>query len=368
MTDWKLQGNLPPISLEEWRVEFERYKTFPEWQQRKNMTIEEFKYIYFWEYGHRMMGRFIGFAFALPGAYFAARGMIPRSMYPRVATLFLLGGSQGLIGWWMVKSGLNVDPTQPKEIRVSPYRLATHLAMAFTTYTYLVWSGLDLLNVPEKAKAVAQKLSVDCLKYTGKVRKLAVFNGVLVATTVLSGAYVAGNDAGRAFNTFPKMGDDWIPDEILALRPLWRNFFENTATVQFDHRVLALTTLTSISAMYLSVVRSAHWAALPTYSRVAFHAVAGMSLTQVGLGISTLLMYVPVPLAAVHQAGSLVLLTCITCLVHSLNFCRHGSLGQTAKAAVSAVKAAVVKGSSSVAGSVPAAVEAAAAGAVKKSV
>eukprot|EP01034_Spumella_vulgaris_P025595 gene25595-32067_t len=284
------------------------------------------------------MGRFIGLAFVIPGAFFLSRGMIAKSMYPRLGILFGLGGGQGLIGWWMVKSGLDMDPSQKKEIRVSPYRLATHLAMAFTTYTYLIWSAMDLLNPAAQAKAVALKMSTECLKHTGRIRKLAILNGALVATTVLSGAYVAGNDAGRAFNTFPKMGDDWIPDEILALQPVWRNFFENTATVQFDHRVLALTTLASIGTMFTWAVKSSHWSALPRVSQRAFHAVVGMVGLQVALGISTLLMYVPVPLAAVHQAGSLVLLTFITGLVHSLGFARHGASGASVKAAVQAVK------------------------------
>lgn len=301
MTDWKLQGSFPPTTPEEWEKEFARYKTFPEWQQRKSMTVEDFKFIYFWEYGHRMMGRFIGLAFVLPGAYFLARGRIPKAMYPRIGTLFFLGGSQGLIGWWMVKSGLDVDPAEKKEIRVSPYRLTAHLAMAFTTYTYLIWSALDLLRPAAQAQAAAAKLAPACLKYTSKVRKLALLNGALVATTVLSGGFVAGNDAGRAFNSFPKMGDDWVPEGMMELAPWWRNLFENTATVQFDHRVLALTTITAIGAMYASVLRSVHWSALPRFTRLAFHSVAAMAATQVGLGISTLLMYVPIPLAAAHQ-------------------------------------------------------------------
>ena len=137
--------SMPPLTLEQWSKEFERYKMFPEWKQRQNMTLDEFKFIYFWEYGHRMMGRFIGLAFAGPFMYFSYKKMIPRSLYPRLALLFSLGGTQGLIGWWMVKSGLNVDPNQRKEIRVSPYRLATHLSIAFTTYVLLLWTGLKYI-------------------------------------------------------------------------------------------------------------------------------------------------------------------------------------------------------------------------------
>jgi len=323
MTDWKIQGSLPPINNKEWEIEFTRYKTFPEWQQRKSMTLDEFKFIYAWEYGHRMFGRFLGIAFAGPAIYFASKGMIPSNLYPRLGTLFALGGTQGLIGWWMVKSGLNVDPQQKKEIRVSPYRLTTHLSMAFTTYSLLLWTGLDLLNTAEKANEISKKLSYEVLKKTKGLRKFAILNGLLVATTVISGAFVAGNDAGNAYNTFPMMDGKWIPDEIFDMQPFWKNIFENTATVQFDHRVLALSTLGSIWSMYINAKTSSGgilWSSLPKYTRLAFNTTTGISLIQVGLGISTLLLYVPVPLAAVHQAGSLTLLTSVICLIHSLRF------------------------------------------------
>jgi cytochrome c oxidase assembly protein subunit 15 len=197
MTDWKLQASLPPVTQKEWEVEFERYKQYPEWQQRKSMTLQEFKYIYFWEYGHRMLGRFVGVAFAVPALYFGVRGMIPKYLYPRMALLFGLGGGQGLIGWWMVKSGLNVDPAQPKEIRVSPYRLATHLSMAFTTYVLLMWTAMDVLRGPQSMAETAKTLSVEGLKYAKKLRGLGKMSALFAATTVLSGAYVAGNDAGK---------------------------------------------------------------------------------------------------------------------------------------------------------------------------
>lgn len=326
MTDWRLQGSMPPMNRAEWEKEFERYKTFPEWKQRQSMTLEEFKFIYFWEYSHRMFGRFLGIAFTAPMVYFAARGMIPRTLYPRLGLLFGLGGAQGLIGWWMVKSGLdNVDPNQRKEIRVSPYRLATHLTMAFTTYGVLIWTGLDLLNTPERARQAASQLTSATLRHCRNVRWWAVGNGLLVATTVVSGAFVAGNDAGRAFNTYPMMGDVWIPDEILEMQPVWRNFFENTATVQFDHRMLAVTTLGSIWSSYAYARSGGHWTAVPRSARVALTAVTHMSALQVGLGIATLLMYVPVPLAAVHQLGSLVLLTLVIGSTHSLNFARQAA-------------------------------------------
>mmetsp|Transcript_3289 Transcript_3289/g.4954 ORF Transcript_3289/g.4954 Transcript_3289/m.4954 type:complete len:428 (+) Transcript_3289:63-1346(+) len=324
MTDWKLQGSLPPLNTEQWIVEFERYKKFPEYQQRKSMTLEEFKFIYFWEYGHRMMGRVIGVAYAMPAAYFIHKGLIPRAMYPRIGLLFLMGGGQGLIGWWMVKSGLEKNKEEiasNKEIRVSPYRLATHLSMAFATYCLTLWTALDVLNPHQMAQKVASGLSQESLKFARKILFFGAVNASLVAVTVLSGAYVAGNDAGRAYNTFPTMNGEWIPSGLLEMKPMWRNFFENTTTVQFQHRVLALSTLASVTAMYVSTRMSqALWVSTPIYTRAVMHAVAVMSATQVGLGISTLLLYVPVPLAALHQAGSLTLLTLLTGLVHSLRF------------------------------------------------
>lgn len=327
MTDWKLQGSLPPMNDEEWQKEFDRYKQFPEWNQRKSMDIEEFKSIYFWEYGHRMFGRSLGLFFIGPMAYFSIRGMIPRSLYPRLFGLLGLGGAQGLIGWWMVKSGLEVDPEQKKEIRVSPYRLATHLGMAFTTYGLLLWTGLDILFPISKAKSVAEAIPADILKVAAKTRRFAVINAALVGITAMSGAFVAGNDAGRAYNTFPEMGDTYVPYEILDMEPLWRNFFENTATVQFDHRVLALSTYFAICTMYVRALGAREmWKAMPALARYAGHALAGMAGVQVGLGISTLLMYVPIPLAAAHQAGSLALLTCALGFVHSLRFSRFPSL------------------------------------------
>lgn len=310
MTDWKLQGSLPPMTDEEWEKEFDRYKTFPEWQQRKNMTVGEFKYIYFWEWGHRMLGRTVGLAFTLPGLYFAARGMIPRYLYPRLGLLFALGGGQGLIGWWMVKSGLEMDPEQKKEIRVSPYRLATHLIMAFTTYGLLLWTGLELLNPASQMKKVASTLSEEVLAIAKRSRRFNLHNLGIVALTVLSGAYVAGNDAGRAYNTFPKMGDEWIPSGILELSPMWRNFFENTATVQFDHRLMALSTLSAVTVGHIAAkkaLQGAFFQAIPTGTRLAYQATMGMAWTQVALGISTLLMYVPVSLAAAHQVHLLIL-------------------------------------------------------------
>lgn len=346
MTDWKLQGSLPPMNEEEWEKEFARYKTFPEGQQRKGMDLSEFKFIYFWEYSHRMMGRTIGLAFALPFTYFASRRMIPKALYPRLGALFALGGGQGLIGWWMVKSGLEMDPEQKKEIRVSPYRLATHLTMAFTTYSLLVWTGFELnqpKNMYNTAVASARTVAETAVKFKPiemaraiKTRRAAAIATAVVATTAFSGAFVAGNDAGRAYNTFPKMGDEWVPTGIYDMQPLWRNIFENTPCVQFDHRVMALTSVGAITAIFLTAYPTGPKSvtlrrSAPELVQKALTAVGHMTAVQVGLGVSTLLLYVPTELAAMHQVGALALLTLLLRLNHVLGYTKIDTAGETAR-------------------------------------
>ena len=203
MTDWKLQGGLPPSNRAEWEREFQRYKQYPEWQQRQSMTLDEFKYIYAWEYGHRMLGRVVGLAFGLPLAYFWTRGRLTPWLKPRALGLLGLGGCQGLIGWWMVRSGLNTDllpERQKQDVRVSPYRLATHLTMAFVTYSGLIWCGLETLGSKQAVGAG--------LKHAAKLTPIARGAACLTLVTAISGAFVAGNDAGMAFNVWPYMVDD----------------------------------------------------------------------------------------------------------------------------------------------------------------
>lgn len=328
MTDWKLQGSLPPITKEEWETEFRRYQQYPEWQQRQSMTLDEFKYIYYWEYGHRMLGRLLGVAFVLPMGYFAWKRKIPKEVYPRLFGLLGLGGAQGLIGWWMVRSGLGEDMKgSKKEIRVSPYRLATHLGMAFLTFSGLVWTGLDLLNPKSKAEALGKELPSAAARYSKTLSKMARFNVGIVALTALSGAFVAGNDAGRAFNSFPLMGDTFIPEGILEMEPLWRNFFENTATVQFDHRYLALSTYVStLTLVFQAHARLRLLNMLPPLTKHAIRAIFVIGSAQVALGISTLLLYVPIELAALHQFGSICLLTCSLVVANSLKFSKYGKV------------------------------------------
>lgn len=309
MTDWKFTGGLPPLSEEQWLVEFDKYKQSPEYKRvNKGMSMENFKFIYWMEYAHRMWGRGLGIVFALPFSYFLRKGYITVRLGARLAGLFALGAGQGFIGWWMVKSGLEEPPSEYVQPRVSPYRLAAHLTSAFAIYCGLLWTGLSVV-MPEPPAG-----SMTWIREAAKVKKLVLPISILVGITAVSGAFVAGNDAGRAYNTFPKMGDTWIPDGIFSMKPLVRNFFENTSTVQLDHRILATATLLSVGGLWLAARKLDLHPAI----RSLVGSTMGMAALQVTLGVSTLLSYVPVSLGSAHQAGALTLLSLMILLCHTV--------------------------------------------------
>ena len=216
MTEWRLQGTKYPASPEEWEVEFAKYRRSPEFYMlRPDMTLEEFKPIFWYEWAHRMLGRSLGLIFAVPAAYFGVRGYIRRPLVPRLAVLFALGGMQGLVGWWMVRSGLEIPTAEQGggyggyDIpRVSPYRLASHLSTAFVIYAGIVWTGLTVLRESPLLGAV----STEQLRAAMRIRLLAMPLGGLVAVTAVSGAFVAGMQAGHHFNTFPLMDGRLVPE------------------------------------------------------------------------------------------------------------------------------------------------------------
>ncbi|CAM0912196.1 unnamed protein product [Alopecurus aequalis] len=309
MTDWKFAGGLPPMSEEEWLQEFEKYKQSPEYMRvNKGMNLEDFKFIYWMEYAHRMWGRALGFVFAVPFSYFVAKGYVTRQLGLRLSALFALGGAQGLIGWWMVKSGLEEPASVYGEPRVSPYRLAAHLTSAFVIYCGILWTALSVVMPEPPAEAM------NWVKGAAKFRKLAIPVSAVVGITAISGAFVAGNDAGRAYNTFPKMGDTWIPEDVFSMEPFVRNFFENTSSVQLNHRILATTTLLSVGGLWLAARKIDMHPAVKSL----VGSTLGMAALQVTLGISTLLMYVPTSLGSAHQAGALTLLSLMILLTHTL--------------------------------------------------
>lgn len=295
MVDWRpIMGSLPPLSTQSWERAFELYQQTPEFRLvNPDMDVESFKGIFWLEYLHRLLGRLIGLAFAVPFIVFVWKGYIRKREWPKYALMFVLGGLQGLLGWYMVTSGLVDNP------RVSQYRLAAHLVAAFAIYAYMFWVALSLLR--RERHTVPHP-------WFGRTLALAV----LVSLTVISGAFVAGLDAGLAFNTFPKMGDHWVPPGALALDPWWLNLFENVATVQFDHRLLAIVTFCVI-VVYWWFGRHA---AMPGRLRRGINGLFHAAMLQVALGISTLLLMVPTILAAVHQATALVLFTIVLYLCH----------------------------------------------------
>uniref|UniRef100_A0A668SCP6 Cytochrome c oxidase assembly homolog 15 (yeast) n=1 Tax=Oreochromis aureus TaxID=47969 RepID=A0A668SCP6_OREAU len=298
MVDWHLVREMkPPQSEAEWEAEFSKYQQFPEFKiLNHNMTLPEFKFIFYMEWGHRMWGRLVGLAYILPTIYFWKKGYFTRSMKGKVLGLCGFVFFQGLLGWYMVKSGLEEKPESHDIPRVSQYRLSAHLGSALLLYCASMWTGLTLL-LPAHRMAETKKLM--------QLRRFAKGTGGLVFLTALSGAFVAGLDAGLVYNSFPKMADRWIPDDLLAFSPTLKNFFENPTTVQFDHRILGITSLTAITGLYLFSRRMM----LPKRAKIAISLLAAMAYTQVALGIATLLLYVPTPLAATHQSGSVALLS-----------------------------------------------------------
>ncbi|GMH40197.1 hypothetical protein BSKO_08101 [Bryopsis sp. KO-2023] len=310
MTDWKFTGERLPQTPEDWDLEFAKYKTSPEWMRvNQGITLAEFKFIFGMEYAHRMWGRTLGLLFAIPASYFLAKKAISAPLGKRLSLLFLMGGAQGLVGWWMVKSGLK-DPEHEYGVpRVSPYRLATHLMSAFSIYAVLAWTTLSLAS-PKPLLSTAPKSMIEgASKLRGRLLPLSA----LVGVTAASGAFVAGLQAGHVYNSFPTMDDEWFPSEYWEMGGL-RNFFENTAAVQFNHRVLAITTLGATTALWLSSLR------IPMHSttRLLIHSVMGMTVAQVSLGVATLLNCVPVSLGSAHQAGALTLFTLLLAALHSV--------------------------------------------------
>jgi cytochrome c oxidase assembly protein subunit 15 len=296
ITEWQpIVGTLPPLSAQDWNDAFAKYQATPEYRQvNHGMDLQAFKGIFWWEYAHRLLGRAIGVVFIVPLLWFVARRRIPPGYGPALATLFLLGGAQGALGWYMVQSGLVDDP------RVSQLRLTAHLGLAIAIFGAMWWIALSLLRPSTPARATRSRLSSFAFVIVG-----------VVFVMVLSGGLVAGIRAGFAYNTFPRMNGAWVPPEIMMIEPWYRNFYENMATVQFDHRVIALLLVSLVAAYWWR----ARQAAPP--ARRAATLLATMLVVQVALGISTLLLVVPVGLAALHQAGAVLVFAAAVNAAHA---------------------------------------------------
>ncbi|KAJ7047668.1 electron transfer protein 1 [Mycena alexandri] len=339
ITEWRpITGIMPPLSPEAWEEEFFKYKTTPEFKMlNSSSSLEDFKRIYYMEWSHRILGRLIGVVFVLPLAYFTITKKISTPLALKLGGLGLLIGAQGALGWYMVQSGLedSLLETPGAVPRVSHYRLAAHLALAFALYTGMFSTGMGLLKDLRFARTgFAGGLPIDAFTAAmknpiGKRFKLysLALTG-LVLLTALSGVFVAGLDAGLVYNEWPLMGGRLAPPTEELFSPayaknenksdLWWNIFENPTTVQFDHRVLATTTYTGIALLFAQTFRSAWRMTLPPLAITGVRAAFAMANVQVLLGISTLLYMVPVPLAAAHQAGSVLLLSAMLQLLAAL--------------------------------------------------
>ncbi len=298
ITEWKpVIGIVPPLSAADWAAEFAKYKEIPEYRAiHFAMTLDEFKSIYFWEYSHRLLGRAIGVVFAAPFVWFLVRRRLPRRLVPPLCGILLLGFAQGALGWYMVESGL------ADRIEVSQYRLVAHLALALAIYAALLWLALGIVRSPA---------CVDCGRGWRRAAEAVLF---FVAATMAAGGFTAGLHAGLTYNTFPLMDGRLVPASYGLLQPFWRNWFENVAAVQFDHRLLAVATAVAIVLVWTA----GRPASLPKPACAALHTLLGAAALQVGLGISTLLLVVPIPLAAAHQAGAVLLLTASIVFRHTL--------------------------------------------------
>lgn len=286
-----ISGALPPLSEAEWQRLFTLYQQIPEYQEvNAGMTLAAFKGIFWWEWVHRLWGRLIGIVFLLPFLWFLLRGRIRRGLAPRLALIFALGAAQGGLGWFMVASGF------AERVDVSQYRLVAHLTLALAIYAALLWTALGLLGSVERWP-VERRLRPHLFLVLG-----------FLAVTIVMGGFTAGLRGGLVYNSFPLMGGRFAPSDLWSMAPAWLNLFENPAAAQFVHRWLAVATLL--------VLLGLGWRDRKTGS-LPVRAATAMALIQVGLGIATLLLIVPIPLAALHQAGALTLLTLLLWALHA---------------------------------------------------
>lgn len=302
ITQWKVvTGTLPPLTEEAWQQEFEGYKQTPQFKLiNSDFTLSDFKGIYFWEYLHRLIGRIIGFVFLVPFIWFWLRKQLPDGFMKKALVLFALGGFQGFLGWFMVKSGLT------ENIHVSHYRLAIHLISAFTVFGFTFWYALSLTPGPSPSERGAQPL----------LRKSAIILFSIVVLQIIYGAFVAGLKAGYGYPTWPKMGDQWVPDDIFALEPMWKNFLEGHAGVQFIHRYLAYVVVLIVGIIFYRSNRKDAMHRVSTEQKKIINTLAIIVLAQFTLGVITLLYGVPILIAVLHQTGAFFLFATTLLLIH----------------------------------------------------
>ncbi|WP_090721122.1 COX15/CtaA family protein [Nitrosomonas sp. Nm166] len=303
IVEWQpIVGTIPPITQADWDVLLEKYRATPQYQQvNKGMSVDEFKSIFWWEYFHRLLGRLIGLVFFIPFVYFLIKKKIDRPLGIKLTGIFILGGLQGFMGWYMVMSGLINDP------HVSQYRLTAHLGLAFVIFAAMFWVALDLLS-PKSANSEPNE------RIQG-LQRFSLGLTILIFIMVLSGGFVAGIRAGLAYNTFPLMNGYLIPPDLFILEPWYRNFFDNMTTVQFDHRLIAWLLAFTVPLFWFKSRKFE----LSGATRLACNLFLLMLAIQISLGIATLLHVVPIPLAASHQGGAVLLFAASLWVSHRLH-------------------------------------------------
>ncbi len=292
-----VSGIIPPLTEDQWQAEFDIYKQFPEFQiVNPDLVLVGFKQIFWVEYVHRLAGRLVALVYLLPFFYFLFRGYLTRRFIVRLAAVFVLGGVQGLLGWYMVKSGLINNPS------VSQYRLTAHLSLAVVLYSYVLWLSVSLFGFHALEKHPS----------LSSIRRLAAVCIGLLALMQLSGGFMAGTHAGFVINTFPDMNGKWVPDLLFPLSPLWRNLFENIITIQFFHRWMAVATVLAIAVLWLQRFRIKSKSV-----RLGIDIAFLAALMQYSLGVSTLLSQVETSIAIAHQSGFVLLLSVLIILIRA---------------------------------------------------
>lgn len=293
IVDWKpISGVIPPLTHTQWIEEFQLYQQYPEFSVvHPDMNLDGFKKIFFVEYFHRLVGRVIALVFFIPFVYFWLRGYLKTALAARLSAVFLLGALQGLLGWYMVKSGLVDNPS------VSQYRLTAHLSLAVVLYAYVLWLTVSSLGwcAPSNQAREYRRMRAVCLWCL-----------VMAALMQVSGGFMAGTHAGFIMNTFPDMNGVWLPQQLLSLSPVWRNVFENVITIQFLHRWLALGAVLSVGILWIYRFRIRE-----RRNKLMLDACLAAALLQASLGVMTLLSAVQLNLAIAHQAGFVLLLSAL---------------------------------------------------------
>jgi len=333
MLYWKPHGILPPKSESEWHKEFQTYQEFCHFHQRKEMSLEDFRRNFKWEYAHRLLGQGTALAFVGPLGYFFLKEKLPTSIRGKLAAILGLGAAQMYVGRAMVRSNVEEHHESERTGYLATFGLPLHAAFSLANMSLLLWAGFHLVSPASRAIRLRELTTTQALKDIGKIRKyLQAVTGLFLGT-VVAGTAVAEIDAGQAYNTFPKMGNHWIPDGLFEQSPWYRNFYDNMALVLLDHRVLAVGTLAAYAAVYAKARRPNVWSNLPEEAKTALNLTMVAIGGQVTFGAAMLANHVPTTMAMIHTSGAALILSSSLWGLYTLRFARSSVAGSAVKAA-----------------------------------